>query len=254
MGDVYYVYEHWRPDLDVCFYVGKGKGRRGNDMRRGRNRWHKFVQAKLSSMGMTVEVRLVQGNLSEKEAFAIEKERIVFWRDKKIDLVNLTDGGGGTSGIKHTEEWKKKNSIRNKGRKMSKEARAKLSAALKGNKNGLGTKKSKEAIERTAAAHRGKPKSDEVKAKISAAKKGKPGRIPTSEEIDRIRLKQIGIPKSEETKAKMRKPKSTEHRAKLSAINTGKTHSEETKRLLSERAKIQWQTRKENAAKSLMEK
>ena len=22
-GPVFYVYEHWRPDLDVCFYVGK---------------------------------------------------------------------------------------------------------------------------------------------------------------------------------------------------------------------------------------
>jgi hypothetical protein len=24
----FYVYEHWRPDKDVCFYVGKGHGRR----------------------------------------------------------------------------------------------------------------------------------------------------------------------------------------------------------------------------------
>lgn len=25
---IFYVYEHWRPDKDVCFYVGKGsKGR-----------------------------------------------------------------------------------------------------------------------------------------------------------------------------------------------------------------------------------
>jgi hypothetical protein len=223
-------------------------------MRRGRNRWHKFVQAKLSSMGMTVEVRLVQGNLSEEEAFALEKERIVFWRNAKIDLVNLTDGGDGTSGIKHTEEWKEKVSKKLKGRKMSKEARAKLSAALKGNKNGLGTKKSKEAIERTAAAHRGKPKSDEVKAKISASRKGKIGHIPTIAERERLRLRQLGVPRSEETKAKMRKPKSAEHKAKLSAINTGKIHSEETRRLLSEKAKKQWQDRKENAAKSLMEK
>jgi hypothetical protein len=250
----YYVYEHWRPDTDVCFYVGKGKGRRANDMRRGRNRHHKFIQAKLSSMGMVVEVRLVEGNLTESEAFSLEIERIAFWRSSGADLVNMTNGGDGTSGLRHTEERKKKISLQTKGRKMSLEARAKISAALKGNKNGLGTKKSPEAIEKTAAAHRGKPKSEEVREKISASKKGTPGRVPSPEQIERIRSKQLGVPKSEETKARMRKPKSPEHKAKLSAINMGKKHSEETRRLLSERSKLQWQIRRENAAKSLMEK
>ena len=25
---IFYVYEHWRPDKDTCFWVGKGKGDR----------------------------------------------------------------------------------------------------------------------------------------------------------------------------------------------------------------------------------
>ena len=39
----FYVYEHWRPDRDECFYVGKGKGGRANVMY-GRNRHHEAVQ------------------------------------------------------------------------------------------------------------------------------------------------------------------------------------------------------------------
>ena len=29
--NIFYVYEHWRPDHDECFYVGKGKGGRANE-------------------------------------------------------------------------------------------------------------------------------------------------------------------------------------------------------------------------------
>jgi hypothetical protein len=254
MGGNFYVYEHWRPDLDVCFYVGKGKGRRANDMRRGRNRYHKFIQAKLSSAGLAVEVRIVAGCLSEDEAFQLEMERIAFWRGTGADLANMTNGGEGPSGRKHTEEWKLENSKRNKGRKMPDGARAKIAAALIGNKNGLGSKKSPEAVERTAAAHRGKKRSAEAIAKMVASKKGKPGHKWTEEQKLKSSLIQTGRKKSEETRARMRKPKSEEHKAKLSAINIGKTHSAETRRLLSEKAKLQWQARKENAAKSLMEK
>lgn len=254
MGGNFYVYEHWRPDLDVCFYVGKGNGRRANDMRRGRNRYHKFIQKKLSSIGSAVEVRIVYSKLSEEDAFRYEVERIAFWRSVGVELANMTDGGEGPSGRKHTEEWKLENSKRNKGRKMPDEAKAKIAKALVGNKNGLGTKKSPEAIERTAAAHRGKKRSAETVLKIISSKKGKPGHKWTEEQKLKSSLTQKGIKKSEETRAKMRKPKSEEHKAKLSAINTGKTHSEETRRLLSEKARLQWQARKENAAKSLMEK
>jgi hypothetical protein len=31
------VYEHWRPDKDVCFYVGRGRKRRGRQKRKPRN-------------------------------------------------------------------------------------------------------------------------------------------------------------------------------------------------------------------------
>ena len=35
LADIFYVYEHWRPDKNVCFYVGKGKGKRAVDEETG---------------------------------------------------------------------------------------------------------------------------------------------------------------------------------------------------------------------------
>lgn len=64
----YYVYEHWRPDKDVCFYVGKGKKYRAYDMKTGRSGYHGNIQAKLARMGMCVEIRLVADGLSEIDA------------------------------------------------------------------------------------------------------------------------------------------------------------------------------------------
>jgi hypothetical protein len=95
---MFYVYEHWRPDRDECFYVGKGKGGRANKMR-DRNLHHRAIVKKLSAMGMAVEVRMVATGLDEETAFGIEKQRIAFWRAAGIDLANKTDGGDGVSGL-----------------------------------------------------------------------------------------------------------------------------------------------------------
>ena len=90
----FYIYEHWRPDRDECFYVGKGHGVRANWLR-GRNQHHRAIQAKLSRLGMAVEVRMVRTGLSEDEAFTLEIERIAFWRNAGVDLANITNGGRG---------------------------------------------------------------------------------------------------------------------------------------------------------------
>ncbi len=95
---MFYVYEHWRPDRDECFYVGKGMGGRANKMR-DRNLHHRAIAKKLSTMGMAVEVRMVATGLDEETAFEIEMERIAFWRAAGIDLANKTNGGEGTSGL-----------------------------------------------------------------------------------------------------------------------------------------------------------
>lgn len=154
---MFYVYEHWRLDRDECFYVGKGKGKRAYELK-NRNRHHKAIVAKLSRIGSAFEVRIVSSGLTEDEAFNLERDRIAFWRGKNVDLANLTDGGDGIWGFKHSEETKNK----------MKES------ALKANTDEVRQKKS--------AARKGIVFSDEHKKKISqsligqkrAAKKRKP--------------------------------------------------------------------------------
>lgn len=101
---IFYVYEHIRPDTGLCFYVGKGCRGRANNMQ-WRNRHHKNIQAKLASLGMCVEVRMVADCLTEDEAFTIEIDHIAWWRAKSVKLANVSSGGDGASGA---PAWNKK--------------------------------------------------------------------------------------------------------------------------------------------------
>jgi NUMOD3 motif len=252
MSNIFYVYEHWRPDRGECFYVGKGHGRRAYDMRRGRNRWHKFMTAKLSALGTAVEIKIISEGLTEEEAFAKEVERIEFWKNDGADLCNLTLGGDGPSGRRHSEEWKRANGERMRGRKASPETRAKQSAAAMGNKKGLGKKRPQHAIDATAAAQRGIPKNVDHLRKLADAKRGKPGTPFTEEQKAESSARQKGIPKPEWVKERMRKPKGEEHRRKLSVLMTGVKRSAETRAKIAENSRIMWAQKK--AAKALATK
>lgn len=217
--DIFYVYEHWRPDEGVIFYVGKGQKRRAWDTHRGRNRWHKFILAKLKSLGLKHEVRIVQSGMSERAAFDKEIELISYWRAQSADLVNLTIGGEGPSGRKHTEEWKQANSRRMIGRRPSAETRAKMSAAAMGNKKGLGKKKPQCVIDAVKKFHTGRKRTPEQRARISAGKRGQI-RPHTPEEDAAASARQKGIPKSDETRRKMSMHrKSDAHKQKLREIS-----------------------------------
>lgn len=247
----FYVYEHWRTDRQECFYVGKGHGRRAYDMRRGRNRWHKFIQAKLSALGTAIEIKIIADGMTEREAFDMEIERIAFWKNDGADLCNLTLGGDGPTGLVHTEEWKQRISEKLKGRKISAEARAKMSAAAMGNKKGLGKKKPRDVVERLAALNRGKRRSQDVIQRLREIRLANPtfkGRAHSAESIEKIRAPQIGRPKSEETKSRMRKPKSEAHKQKIREIRTGTTASEETRKKIAENSRLMWAKRRANKA------
>jgi NUMOD3 motif len=210
---MFYVYEHWRPDRDEPFYVGKGKGSRANLMSR-RNPHHKAIQAKLHGMGMAVEVRIVAAGLTEEEAFILECDRIKMWERAGIDLANMTIGGEGPAGRRLSEEHKRKISESSKGRKnkpITQDTRKKMSEAKRGMKLRLGAKLS-----------------DETKTKISKSNKGK--------------SKGKGVPKSEEHKKKISISVSN---AQMGINNHfyGRKHTEETK------AKISAAKRMKNAAR-----
>lgn len=228
----FYVYEHWRMDREEPFYVGKGKGKRAHNMH-ARNRHHLAIQNKVHREGFAIEVRIVLSGLSEEESFALECERIKFWRDQGIDLANLSDGGeGGSSGVPRvfTEEHKAK--LR---KPRTPEA---IAAAVEGKRrakefriaNGLPPTKwhfTPEGLERKSIASKkraGSKLTEEHKQKLSASFKGRKHSAETIEKMKKpkppgfgakISAIMSGKKKTPEHIEKLRKPKSEEHKAKL---------------------------------------
>lgn len=148
---MFYVYEHWRPDTNTCFYVGKGKDKRAWDMKK-RNSYHKSIQSKLISLGLTVDVKIIVSNITEEASFLVERDLIMF--HGRENLANMTDGGEGISN-------------------PSSETRKKLSLATRGNKNMLGKNHSTETKIKISAAKMGHSVSMETRAKISAHSAGR---------------------------------------------------------------------------------
>jgi len=208
----FYVYEHFRPDTGQCFYVGKGRCRRAYVMS-NRSTHHKNIAKNLKSKGLRIEVIFVATCLSEQDAYTLEMERIGFWRDMGVALINQTSGG---SGLKvYSPELRQKISQRQSARWVSQEAReeaakktrkmwqsiefrAHMSAKLKGRKL------SAEHIAKTSAALRGRKRSIELRAAMSG--EGNPfwGKRHPEDVLKRIAEKKRGSRLSEETKAKMR--------------------------------------------------
>lgn len=151
----YYVYIHRKEDTNDVFYVGKGSGERAKQTT-SRSRWWTAVKDK---HGFTVEI--IEKGLSEFDAFNLEIETIKFYRECGYNLVNLTNGGEGSSGYSPSAETRAKLSAAHKGRVFSDDWRGKLSVARKGwvpsedtreklRLGSTGKKHSKETIEKRA--------------------------------------------------------------------------------------------------------
>ncbi len=155
---MFYVYEHIRLDTNQVFYVGKGQGYRLTSTKDRNKHWHNIV----NKVGFKA-IKVLE-NEDEELILLAEIERIDQLRKLGYKLCNITDGGQGISGLKHSEESK---------RKMS-ESRKKI------------------------APHK---HTDESKQKIRQANTGV---VFTDERKDKIRQKALGRKMSEETKNKLR--------------------------------------------------
>lgn len=184
----FYVYEHWRPDTDVCFYVGKGKNNRAWGFNR-RNPYYKNVVAKLSRLGMCVEVRMVRSGMMEADAHALEIERIAFWRKAGIKIANATDGGEGVSGLKHSAKSRQKMK-----EKRSAQSREKHSAIMRGRKH------STDHRAKISAGNKGRIVSAETKRRISEALKG---RGFSEQRIANLRSSHLGKTHDDATRKRM---------------------------------------------------
>ena len=200
----FYVYEHWRPDLDLPFYVGKGSAARF-DPNRTRNKHHSNIKSKLKKLGMCVEVRMVAFGLSEDDALQLEMERISFWKERGIELSNKTAGGDGLKSP--PEDVLEKMRAASKKRWALLGSREKHSAATKaGMDNDVVRAK-------CSGGQAGKKASAETRAKMSISATGHPVSEEARRKISKAHLgntygsKTRGKPRpkmSDDTKAKMR--------------------------------------------------
>lgn len=222
-----YVYEHWRPDTGTCFYVGKGRGKRARD--KTRNEHHASIAAKLKRLGFRIDVQIVAAGLSDVEAFALEIERIAYWRGRGVRLANLTDGGDGPSNP--TEEVRQKIREARKRHVITDDWRANHRAAMADPETRA---LMSAAAKRRPTSFKGRSHSDETKARWSAIRKG---RVLTPEHRAKI---SAGLLVNNGFKGKTH---TTEARAQISAHNktrdlsylnfTGRTHTAEAKARIS---------------------
>jgi hypothetical protein len=132
----HFVYSHIRPDTEQIFYIGKGTSRRV-DSALGRSQYWNNVVNKANGFKSTILAKC------DDESIALGYEKILIkkLREEGIKLCNITNGGEGVSGYKHSAEALekiKKNSLGNKsrtGQKLSDVQKQKMSASLKGRKH-----------------------------------------------------------------------------------------------------------------------
>lgn len=103
----FYVYEHYRPDTGMCFYVGKGQRNRARRTD-GRNSYWKRIVNKLRNNGLKYEIKIIVNNLTNEEASETEIAAIASWKDAGVVLSNMTEGGEGALGWSPSDETRKK--------------------------------------------------------------------------------------------------------------------------------------------------
>ena len=159
---MFYTYIHYKADTNEPFYIGKGQGRRHLIKSKRNNHWNNVVR----KHGFRSEILCEWDN--ERDALEHEKFLIQCYKDIGIPLVNMTDGGEGTSGWTPDESWRLKKSesqkkkfsqninpliteeakakrlLTIKGRKLADGHKQKISLSLLGNKYSSGRKLSNE--------------------------------------------------------------------------------------------------------------
>ena len=146
----YYVYIHYKKSNGEPFYVGKGIKNRDTTLVGRNDFWHHVVNKH------DYVVERVANNLTETEALKFEQVLIksLGRRDLKTgSLVNLTDGGEGTSN-------------------PSEKTRALRIAALKGNKHSLGRVLPEWERKARSVSNLGKKRDATTRANLAKSKTG----------------------------------------------------------------------------------
>lgn len=110
----YYVYRYRVYETKEVFYIGKGCGNRYKQL--GLHNRGRFFMDMFNTHNC--EVQILWKNMTEEDAFALEKLLIAYYkRFTNNRLANVCDGGEGASGHHWTEEQKKQIGLRGIGEK-----------------------------------------------------------------------------------------------------------------------------------------
>jgi group I intron endonuclease len=175
------------------------------------------------------EIQVVASAKTIVDLKELEKQLIVQYQTKVPNGYNLTDGGDGLTGYRHTEEQKKRNGDAKRGTVHSTETKQKMKDAHLGENNHF----------------YGKSHSEETKQRISATKQANPTRYWLGKQRNEETCKKI----SESLTGQLGRPHTEESKKKISLAHIGKKQgspSLETRLKLSLATKKVWEQRKLN--------
>lgn len=227
-----------------------------------RKRWKNHLSAALAGEGSILYnairkygsanfhvTAIWSGHISPEKLKMLERYYIRCFQTMSPNGYNLTEGGDGSFGFKHSEEYKQsmrgrivtnstrqKMSLLHKGKTISSQQRQVVSEKMKGNKHLLGHIPSAETRAKLRAAGRRRIVSKETREKLSRLAKER-GDCPPQEAAtcEKRRLANTGLKRS------------AEFCAKMSVLNKGKPKSKEMKRKLSEAVKKWWEKQRQKS-------
>lgn len=132
MNNTSYVYRHRRFDTNQIFYVGIGRAKNYSRSYVKTNRsdfWNNIINK------TNYSVEIIANNLSWSDTCELECLLISEYgrKDLKLGLlVNMTNGGDGSTGVKQTKESIQKRIIANTGKKRTEESKLKMSLSMTG--------------------------------------------------------------------------------------------------------------------------
>jgi hypothetical protein len=162
------VYAHIRQDTNDVFYIGKGSHNRVRQTSNRNLHWKRIV-AKNNGFKSII----IADKLTEKEALTFEILLIKKARETSIPLCNMTNGGDGVSGYRHTVEVCEAQRQRMLGKTVTKGKKHSDVAKLKMSRAKLGKKLSPEHVEKVAASRKGRKYSEAYCKAISESLKGR---------------------------------------------------------------------------------
>ena len=231
MSKAIYIYGIIDPRYNSIRYIGKSanpKRRMWEHIRDAKNGVHTYKHKWLKLLLENgIEPKLIILEVTDEENWQeVERQWIAKYSEVGSNLTNLTRGGDGLIGYHHSDEAKEKIRQASLERKFP-------------NPHWKGKKQSPEHIQKRVEARKQNntyKHTDETKAKISQKNTGKNlgnthtlGHKLTEEHKEKLRQKLSG-----KNNPNYGKPMSAATKAKLSKVKTGKKHSEETKRKMSE--------------------